>query len=85
MLTMAAKIERAQRLVRMLEEDAPLLEIRVAELNPEHQLSAKSYAAQLTARARAVLERRCGLICFRKLARLQGSVSAGPAPGHLPA
>jgi hypothetical protein len=57
MLTMAAKIERAQRLVRMLEEDAPLLEIRVAELNPEHQLSAKSYAAQLTARAREVLER----------------------------
>jgi hypothetical protein len=57
MLTMAAKIERAQRLVRMLEEDAPLLAIRVAELNAEHQLSAKSYAAQLTARARAALER----------------------------
>jgi hypothetical protein len=57
MLTMAAKIERAQRLVRMLEEDAPLLEIRFAELNPEHQLSAKSYAAQLTARAQAALER----------------------------
>lgn len=57
MLTMAAKIERAQRVVRMLEEDAPLLAIRVAELNPEHQLSAKSYAAQLTARARAALDR----------------------------
>jgi hypothetical protein len=57
MLTMAAKIERAQRLVRMLEEDAPLLAIRVSELNPERQLLAKSYAAQLTARARTALDR----------------------------
>jgi hypothetical protein len=56
MLTIAARIDRAQRLVRMLEEDAPLLAIRVAELGPEHQRSAKSYAAQLTARARAALE-----------------------------
>jgi hypothetical protein len=57
MLSIDAKIGRAQRLVRMLEEDAPLLAIRVAQLGREHQDSAKSYAAQLTAKARAELER----------------------------
>jgi hypothetical protein len=56
MLTIAARIDRAQRLVRMLEKDAPLLAIRVAELDPEHQFSAQSYAAQLRARARMELE-----------------------------
>jgi hypothetical protein len=57
MLSIHAKIDRAQRLVRMLEEDAPLLAVRVAQLGPEHHHSAKSYAAQLTARARAELEK----------------------------
>jgi hypothetical protein len=41
----------------MLEQDAPLLAIRVAELTHEHQRSAKDHAAQLTARARAELQR----------------------------
>jgi hypothetical protein len=57
MLSIYAKIDRAQRLLRMLEEDAPLLAIRVAQLGPEHQNSAKSYAALVTAKARAELER----------------------------
>jgi hypothetical protein len=52
-----AKIDRAQRLVRMLEEDAPLLARRVAELTPERQKSAKEYADRLTAHARAELEK----------------------------
>jgi len=52
-----AKIARAQRLVEMLEQDAPLLSRRVAELTPEHQKSAKDYAARLRACARAELER----------------------------
>ncbi|HXY02443.1 MAG TPA: hypothetical protein VEI49_02645 [Terriglobales bacterium] len=52
-----AKIARAQRLVEMLEQDAPLLARRVAELTPEHQKSAKEYAARLRACARAELER----------------------------
>jgi hypothetical protein len=56
-LSIDAKIDRAQRLLRMLEEDAPLLALRVAQLNPEHQQSAKSYAAELTAKARAELEK----------------------------
>jgi len=57
MLSIHAKIDRAQRLVRMLEDDAPLLAVRVANLAPEHQQSAKAYAAQLAARARAELEK----------------------------
>jgi hypothetical protein len=52
-----AKIARAQRLLRMLEDDAPLLARRVAELTPEHQQSAKDYASRLIARARAELEK----------------------------
>ena len=42
--------------MEMLEADAPLLARRVAELTPEHQKSAKDYAARLTAHARAQLE-----------------------------
>jgi hypothetical protein len=57
MLPIHVKIDRAQRLLRMLELDAPLLARRVAELTPEGQHSAKSYAAQLTAQARAELEK----------------------------
>ena len=52
-----AKIARTQRLVQMLEADAPLLARRVAELTPEQQKSAKDYAARLTAHARAELEK----------------------------
>jgi hypothetical protein len=57
LLPVHAKIDRAQRLVRMLEEDAPLLARRVAELTPERQKSAKEYADSLTAHARAELEK----------------------------
>ena len=57
MLSIHVRIDRAQRLLRMLEQDAPLLALRVAELTPEHQHAAKSYAAQLTAHARAELEK----------------------------
>jgi hypothetical protein len=57
MLSIHVRIDRAQRLVRMLEQDAPLLAVRVAELTPERQHSAKNYAAQLTAHARAELEK----------------------------
>jgi len=57
MLSFHARIDRTQRLIRMLEEDAPLLAARVAGLSPEHQKSAKDYANRLTAHARAELER----------------------------
>jgi hypothetical protein len=57
MLSIHTKIDRTQRLIRMMEEDAPLLAMRVAALSPEHQKSAKEYANRLTAHARAELER----------------------------
>jgi hypothetical protein len=57
MLSIHVRIDRAQRLLRMLEQDAPLLSRRVAELTPEYQHSAKTYAAELTAHARAELEK----------------------------
>jgi hypothetical protein len=56
MLPIEARINRAQRLLRRLEQEAPLLAIRVADLTPERQQSAKSYVARLTERARMELE-----------------------------
>ena len=55
MLSIHARIDRVRRLVQMLEEDAPLLARRVAELTPERQQSTKEYAAQLRAQARSEL------------------------------
>lgn len=57
MLTLDVKIHRAQRFVRMLEEDAPLLDARLAPLNAERQRVTKAYAAELRAQAQAELER----------------------------
>ena len=57
MLPIEVRIERAQRLVKMLEQDAPLLAVRVAELTPEYQQSAKSHAALVAACARTELQR----------------------------
>lgn len=55
MLPIDARITRAQRLLRMLEEDAPLLAVRVRDLTPERQQSTKEYAARLTAETRSEL------------------------------
>jgi len=41
MLPIDLRIDRAQRLLRMIEEDAPLLEMRIATLSREHQESAR--------------------------------------------
>ncbi|MGO9648203.1 MAG: hypothetical protein ACLPOO_09115 [Terriglobales bacterium] len=57
MLSIYTKIDRTQRLLRMLEEDAPLLAVRVAPLTLERQQTAKEYAAELRARTRAELEK----------------------------
>ena len=57
MLPIELRIDRAQRLVRMIEDDAPLLAVRVAPLSREHQESTKSYAAKLAFHARAELKR----------------------------
>jgi 3-deoxy-D-arabino-heptulosonate 7-phosphate (DAHP) synthase len=57
MLSIHSRIDRTQRLLRMLEDDAPLLAVRVAPLTLERQQSAQEYAAQLRAHARAELEK----------------------------
>lgn len=57
MLSIHTRIDRTQRLLRMLEEDAPLLAVRVAPLTVECQRTAKEYAAQLRARTREELEK----------------------------
>jgi hypothetical protein len=57
MLSLDEKIDRTQRLLRRLEEDAPLLARRVAELGPEHQESSKRFAALMMAQAQAELEK----------------------------
>jgi len=57
MLAIHLKIARARRLVQMLEDDAPLLARRVADLTPEHQRAAKEYATRLATQARAELEK----------------------------
>jgi hypothetical protein len=57
MLTIEHRIDRAQRLLRMIEDDAPLLAVRVAPLSPERQKSAKSYARELAAMTRAEIRK----------------------------
>ncbi|HKS71689.1 MAG TPA: hypothetical protein VJQ82_00750 [Terriglobales bacterium] len=57
MLPVDTRIHRAERLLRMLEDDAPLLAVRVSQLTPERQNEAKTYAAQLAAYAQAELNR----------------------------
>lgn len=56
MLPIELKINRAQRLLRMIEDDAPLLAVRIAPLSPERQKSAKSYARELAALTRAEIK-----------------------------
>ena len=57
MLPIELRIDRAERLLRMIEQDAPLLAVRVAPLSAERQESAKSYARGLAAHTRAEIKR----------------------------
>jgi len=57
MLPIEFRIDRAQRLLRMIEDDAPLLAVRVAPLSPERQESAKSHARELAALTRAEIRK----------------------------
>jgi hypothetical protein len=51
------KIARVQRTLRWLEEDVPLLAMRVKDLSPERQKSAKRFAASMIKQTRSELER----------------------------
>ena len=51
------KIARVEGTLRWLEEDAPLLAVRVEDLSPQRQRSAKRFAARMIDRTRAERER----------------------------
>lgn len=57
MLPIQTRIDRAQRLLDMLERDAPLLAYRFSALGAERRRYAQEYAAQLTECAKAELEK----------------------------
>ena len=57
MLPVEIKIDRAQRLLRMIEQDAPLLAVRVAPLSRECQEAAMAHAKSLAALTRKELQR----------------------------
>jgi hypothetical protein len=50
------RISRVQRTLRWFEDDIPLLHMRVKELSPERQESAKKFAAALIDQTRAELK-----------------------------
>jgi hypothetical protein len=74
MLPIDLKIDRAQRLLRMIEQDAPLLAMRVAPLSREHQQSVKSYAQRLANLTRAEIENLLG-----EKARTEAEIGPGAA------
>jgi len=51
------RIARVQRTLRWLEEDAPLLAIRMKDLSPERQKLAKRFATNMINHTRAELQR----------------------------
>ena len=57
MLPIELRIDRAQRLLRMIDDDAPLLAVRIAPLSPERQQSAKLYARELAALTRVEIRK----------------------------
>jgi hypothetical protein len=57
MLTNDFRIAKVQRTLRWLEEDIPLLNMRVRELSKERQESARQFAAAVIDETRAELER----------------------------
>lgn len=57
MLPAAYRIRRVRRTLRWFEEDVPLLNLRVKDLSPERQQSARKFAAALIRQTRAELNR----------------------------
>jgi hypothetical protein len=56
-VTHELRIARVQRSLRWFEQDIPLLNMRVKELSPERQDSARQFAAAVIDRTRAELRR----------------------------
>jgi hypothetical protein len=57
MLPTTYRITRAQKTLRLFEDDIPLLNMRVKDLSAERQRSARQFAAALISQARAELDR----------------------------
>ena len=57
MATYDFRIARVQKTLRWFEQDIPLLNMRVKELSPERQESARKFAAAVIDETRAELER----------------------------
>jgi hypothetical protein len=57
MLTNDFRIARVEKTLRWLEEDLPLLNLRVKDLSKERQDSAKRFAAAVISETRAELKR----------------------------
>jgi hypothetical protein len=56
-LTHQLRIARVQRSLQWFEDDIPLLNMRVRELSPERQASAREFAAAVIDQTRAELHR----------------------------
>lgn len=57
MLTNEFRIAKVQKMLRWIEDDIPLLNMRVKELSRERQESARNFVAAMIAQTRAELER----------------------------
>ena len=57
MIPLQEKIDRTLRMLHRMEQDLPLLAIRVAPLAEEQQKSAKKFAEQMMVHTRAELDR----------------------------
>jgi hypothetical protein len=57
MLPAAYRVNRIQKTLRWFEGDIPLLNLRVRDLSPERQQSAREFAAMLIDQTRAELQR----------------------------
>lgn len=56
-MTHQLRIARVEKTLRRFEEDFPLLTMRVKDLSPERQASAKQFASALIDQTRAELQR----------------------------
>lgn len=56
-LPVSYRISRVQKTLQWFEQDIPLLNMRVKDLSPERQRSAKQFAAALVSHTRAELDR----------------------------
>ena len=66
MISLHEKIDRAERLLKRLEEDGPLLAVRCAELGAEHRAASQRFADDMIARTRRELhelrqQQACGM------------------------